>query len=132
MNRRYPSGSEGILDGSIKLTGDVRVMLLRTGADMMPNHRFLSSVATFSNGRSGPLTGKKFTGGVFDADNTLIKAHAAVRCNAYVLYQHTGDDATARLIAVIDDFEEGMPFTPAAGQEAEVIWSDGRDKIFRL
>ena len=49
---------------------------------------------------------------------------------ALILYQHTGTDATARLIAYIDT-ATGLPVTPNGG-DITIVWDDGPNKIFKL
>jgi len=46
------------------------------------------------------------------------------------IYQHTGVDATSRLIANIDS-ATGLPFTPNGG-DATITWDSGANKIFKL
>lgn len=132
-NVLYDKGREGILDGTIDMTGDVRVMLVESTYTFSAAHDFLDDItAGNDNGRSAALTSKTYTSGVFDAADTTITATAAVACNALVIYQHTGVDATARLIAYIDTPTSGLPFTPAAGQVVNVNWDNGANKIFKL
>jgi hypothetical protein len=128
----YDKGREGILDGTIDMTGDVRVCLVAsTYAQNLAADDFLADVGANDNGRSAALASKTYTAGVFDAADTSLVATAAVACEALVLFQHTGVDATARLIAYIDT-ATGLPFTPAAGQTVSVAWSEAADKIFKL
>ena len=46
------------------------------------------------------------------------------------VYQYTGVDATARLIAYIDS-ATGLPFLPSGGNVA-IQWDNGANKIFKL
>jgi hypothetical protein len=77
------------------------------------------------------LGSKTFTNGVFNAANTTITATAATACNALILFVHTGNNATANLIAYIDD-AVGLPFTPEASQSCPITWDTGANKIFKL
>lgn len=133
-NVLFDPGREGILDDTIEMsTADVRVMLVKSAYAFSAAHKFLSDItAGNDNGRSATLGGKTFTGGVFDANDTALVATAAVACNALALFVHTGNDATARLIAYVDTPASGLPFTPAAGQTVNVTWDNGANKIFRL
>lgn len=132
-NALYDKGREGILDGSIDMTGDVRVCLVKSSyVQDLAAHDFMADVSTDDNGRSAALGSKTYTAGVFDAADASLVATAAVACEALVLFQHTGSDATARLIAYIDTPTSGLPFTPAAGQTVNVTWDNGANRIFKL
>lgn len=128
----FDKGREGILDTTIAMTGDVRVMLVRTAYVFSAAHQFLSDItAGNDNGRSVALGTKTYTSGVFDAADTSLTATSAVACNALVLFIHTGVDATARLICYIDT-ATGLPFTPAASQAVTVTFDNGANRIFKL
>jgi len=128
----FNNGREGFLDGSIDWdTGDIRVMLVRSTYSYDATDEFIADLGAVDNGRSAALAGKAVTDGIADANDTTLSATAAVACNALVLFQHTGADATARLICYIDT-ATGLPFTPAAGQTVNVAWDNGANKIFKL
>ena len=132
-NVLYDKGREGIADTTITLTGDVRAMLVKTAYTFSAAHQFLSDItAGNDNGRTAALASKTYTSGVFDAADTTLTATAAAACNAIVLFQHTGTDATARLIAYIDTPTSGLPFTPSASQVVNITWDNGANKIFKL
>ena len=128
----FDPGREGFLDGSIDWdTDDIRVMLVLSSYTFSAAHKFLSSLTSSDNGRSGALTGKTVTDGIADAADTTITATAATASKALVVFKHTGSDATARVIAYIDT-ATGLPFTPAAAQVVNVAWDNGANKIFKL
>jgi hypothetical protein len=132
-NVLYNKGREGILDTTIDITGDVRVMLVKSAYTFSAAHQFLSDITSGNdNGRSAALGSKTYTDGVFDAADTSLTATAAAASNALVLFQHTGSDASARLIAYIDTPSSGLPFTPSAGQVVNITWDSGANKIFKL
>jgi hypothetical protein len=132
-NALFDPGREGFLDGSIDWdTDDIRVMLVRSTYTFDAADRFLSDLGSVDNGRSAALAGKSVTNGIADAIDTSLVATSAVACNALALFKHTGNDATARLIAYIDTPTSGLPFTPAASQTVNITWSDGANKIFKL
>jgi hypothetical protein len=131
-NVLYDKGREGILDGTVDMTGDVRAMLVKNTYTFSAIHEDLADITSGNdNGRSAALGSKTYTSGVFDAADTSLTATAAVASNALVLYQHTGTDATARLIAYIDS-ATGLPVTPSAGQTVNITWDNGVNKIFKL
>jgi hypothetical protein len=131
-NVLYDSGREGILDTTIDMTGDVRCVLVKSSYTFSAAHNFMDDIGTDDNGRSAALSGKTYTAGVFDATDTSLTATAAVACEAIVLFQHTGVDATARLIAYIDTPTSGLPFTPSASQTVNIVWDSGANRIFKL
>ena len=131
-NVLYEKGREGILDRSIDMTGDVRVMLVRSAYTFSAAHDLLDDIGANDNGRSAALSSKTYTSGVFDAADTTLTATSAVASNALVVFQHTGSDATARVIAYIDTPTSGLPFTPSASQVVNIAWDNGANKIFKL
>lgn len=131
-NVLWDSGREGILNTTINMTGDVRVLLTKDTYTFGAADVFLADLGAVDNGRSTALTGMTYTTGVFNASNTSLVATAAVASEALVIFQHTGNDATARLIAYIDTPESGLPFTPSEGQTVNITWDTGANKIFKL
>lgn len=131
-NVLYDSGREGILDTTIDMTGDVRCVLVKSSYTFSAAHNFMDDIGTDDNGRSIALSGKTYTAGVFDASDISLTATSAVACEAVVLFQHTGNDATARLIAFIDTPTSGLPFTPSASQTVNIVWDSGANRIFKL
>lgn len=128
----YDPGREGFLDGSIDWdTNDQRVMLVLSSYTFSAAHKFVADLGAVDNGRSVALGTKTVTGGVADAADTTLTATAATASKAIVVFQHTGSDATARLIAYIDT-ATGLPFTPAAGQTVNVVFDNGANRIFKL
>lgn len=129
----FDPGREGFLDGSIDWdTNDQRTMLVRSTYTFSAAHKFIADLGAVDNGRSGALGSKTVTNGVADAADTTLTATSAVACNALIVFQHTGSDATARLIAYIDTVTSGLPFTPAASQVVNITWDNGAAKIFKL
>jgi hypothetical protein len=131
-NTLFSLGREGFLDGSIDWdTNDIRVMLVKSTYTFDDTDNDLADLGAVDNGRSAALGTKTVTLGVADAADTTITATAAVACNALVIFQHTGTDGTARLIAYID-IATGLPVTPAASGVVNVAWDNGANKIFKL
>ena len=132
-NVMFPLGREGFLDGTIDWdTGDMRTMLVKSTYTYDAADKFLSDLGAVDNGRSASLGSKTVALGVADAADTTITAISAVACNALIVFQHTGSDATARLICYIDTPTSGLPFTPSVSQVVSVAWNNGADKIFTL
>lgn len=132
-NALYDKGREGFLDGTIDWdSGDIRVCLVASAYTFSAAHEFMSDIGANDNGRSAALGSKTVTSGVADAADTTLTATGAVACEALVIFQHTGVDATARLIAYIDTPSAGLPFTPSASQVVNIAWDSGANKIFKL
>lgn len=131
-NRLFSKGREGILDHSIDMSGDVRAMLVKSAYAFDDTDVYLSDLGAVDNGRCAALGSKTYTDGVFNAASTTLVALAAAASNAVILFQHSGADGTARLIAYIDSPTSGLPFTPAAGQTISITWDPGANKIFKL
>ena len=131
-NALFSKGREGILDRTIDMTGDVRAMLVKSTYSFDDNDVYISDLGSVDNGRSAALGTKTYSLGVFNAANTSLVALAAVASNAVIIFQHTGADGTARLIAYIDTPASGLPCTPALGQTLNVNWDTGANKIFKL
>jgi hypothetical protein len=130
----YAKGREGFLDGSIDWdTDDIRAILIDV-ADYtvdLATHDFLADVAAGARvAVSGALGSKTVTDGVADAADVTWTAVTGDPCEAIVLYKHTGNDATARLIAYIDN-ATGLPVTPNGG-DISCAFDNGANKIFKL
>jgi hypothetical protein len=124
-NVLFPLGKEGILDGSIDFdTDDIRVMLVLSSYSYDAADNDLADLGAVDNGRSAALASKTVALGVADAADTTLTATAATASGRLVVFQHTGSDATARLIAFIDT-ATGLPFTPAAGGTVSITWAAG-------
>ena len=118
----YPKAKEQLLQAGINMnSGDIRVMLVKSTYTYDATDEFVADLGAVDNGRSAALGTKTFVAGLFDADNSTLSATAAVACNALIIFLHTGNDATARLIAYIDG-ANGLPFTPEAGQACPLTW----------
>jgi len=132
-NQLFNSGREGFLDGTIDWdTNDIRCMFIRDTYTYDATDKFIVDLGSVDNGRSIALTGKTVTAGVAGASNTTITATAAVATKAVVVFQHTGSDATARLIGYIDTPSAGLPFTPSVNQVCNINFDTGANKIFKL
>ncbi len=132
MSALFDPGREGFLDGSIDWdTGDIRAMLVLSTYTFDATDKFISDLGAVDNGRSAALGTKTVANGVAGAANTSLVATAASACNAIILFQHTGSDATARLICYINP-ATGLPLTPAAGGTVNISWDVGANKIFKL
>jgi hypothetical protein len=107
-------------------------MLVLSSYAFSAAHQFVADLGAVDNGRSAALGSKTVTSGVADAADTTLTATAASACNALVIFQHTGSDATARLIAYIDTPTSGLPFTPSVSQVVNIAWDNGANRIFKL
>jgi len=131
-NALYDPAREAFLGGTLGWTGDIRVMLVKTGYTFSAAHQYLSSVSgSYDNGRSASLSGYTITAGVADANDTSLTATSAVACDAIVIYKYNASDSAAPLICYINS-ATGLPFTPAASQTVNIAFDSGANKIFKL
>lgn len=132
MSAPFPKALERAAGAGLDLlNADVRAMLVRSTYSFDPADEFVADLGAVDNGRSAALGGKSITNGIFDANDSTLNATAANQSNALVIFIHTGNDATARLLWYLDD-AVGLPFTPEAGQACPLVWDNGADKIFVL
>ncbi len=133
-NALYGLGREGFLDGSIDWdTDDVR-SVLSDAADYVKSIDVDNDLADVAAGArvavSGAMTSKTVTLGTADAADVTWSAVTGDVSEEIIIYQHTGTDATSRLIVNIDT-ATGLPVTPNGG-DITVTWDSGADKIFTL
>lgn len=134
-NALYDKGREGFLDGTIDWdTGDIRAMLVDNALYTvdLANHDFLNDVTVGEVSRTvADMTVKTVTGGTADAAPITFSSVAGpTSIESIVIYQHTGVDSTARLIAYIDT-ATGLPVTSNGG-DITVTWDGAPDFIFTL
>ena len=128
----FPKAKERALGAGLDLANaDVRVMLVLSSYTYDSTDEFVADLGAVDNGRSAALGSKTLTNGVFDAADSTLNATAGTASNALIVFIHTGADATARLIAYIDN-AVGLPFTPEAAQTCPIVWDNGANKIFAL
>ena len=132
-NALYNSARRGFLDGSIDWdSDDIRVVLLSEEYVFSQLHENLDEVLVGARvATSSALAGKTTDAGIADADDVVFPAVAGDEVVAIIIYQHTGDEFSSRLIAYIDSVALGFPLTPN-GSDVRLRWSNGDSKIFRL
>lgn len=134
-NKLYDKAREAFANGDIDLLNDtIKVVLIDT-ADYtvdLANHDFLDDIPAAARvGTPVALTNKSTTAGVFDADDVTFTSVTGDICEALVIYQDTGVEATSRLIAYIDTATSGLPVTPNGG-DIVITWDNGSNRIFKL
>ena len=134
MSGLYDQARQDFLEGDLDwLVQDFRVILIDV-ADYVVDlavDNFLDDIAAAARvAISAALGGKTSTAGVADANDLTLSAVSGDECEALVIYQHTGVDATAQLIAYID-VATGFPITPNGG-DIDIAWDSGANKIFKL
>jgi hypothetical protein len=133
-NALYDLARQAFLDGDLDWSAnDIKVYLIDT-ADYTVNlatDQFASIIAGAAKvATSANLAGKTVTNGVADANDITFTSVTGDPCEALVIWQDTGNQATSRLIAYIDT-ATGLPVTPN-GNNIDVIWDNGANKIFKL
>jgi hypothetical protein len=122
MIQLYDAGREGFLDGTIDFdTDDIRAMLVLSTYTFSAAHKFLADLGAVDNGRSAALGTKTVASGVAGAADSSLVATAASASKAFVLFKHTGSDATARVISYHDGIQRVVMAADAASS-ATTIW----------
>jgi hypothetical protein len=128
-NLLYNQGLEEMATGAAALaTADLRMLLLKSTYSPDRDHRFVADVVAGSQELSvggyarQTLAGKTVTRDdaldrvVFDADDALFAGLAGGQTiGGAVLFRHTGNDATAPVLAFYD-----LPDTPTDGSNVPV------------
>ena len=135
-NSLYGFGRENFLEGSIDWdASDIRVISIDEGDDAV-GIDVDEDLADITSGArefaSGALGTKTQTLGTADAAD-LAPAFASASGDEFesiTVYFHSGSDATALLILNIDT-ATGLALTPD-GNNIDITWSSGSDKIFTL
>jgi hypothetical protein len=131
-NSLFNKGRQKFLVGGIDWdTDDIRCMLVLDTYVVDLTDEFITDLGAVDNGRSAALAGASGTDGIADATDTSLVATAATLSGKIVFFKHTGADATASLIGVVDT-ATGLPFTPAAGGTVNLVFDSGANKIFKL
>jgi hypothetical protein len=135
-NAIYTKAREGYLDGTMGgwAAVDVRVALLSAGyAPNLATNKFVSDLGANIVARTGTLPNRTATDGIANHDPVTVTPVSGAAVTRYAYFVHTGSDATARLIALIDTATgaPGLPATPNGG--AFVVSADaGINKLFVL
>lgn len=133
-NALYDHGREGFLDGTIDWdTDDIRIILIDEAddtIDLAVDEDLADRAGASRVDTSDALASKTVTAGVADAADKTLTAVTGDEAESIDIYQHTGVEATSRLIANIDT-ATGLPVTPN-GADITVTWDDGANKIFKL
>jgi len=108
-----------LLDADIDMLVDDIVALLYNGT-FSAAHQFISDLSGTINDRSGPLSGKTTTAGVFDANNETVTTVPASTTLAVVIAKSTGVDATSPLICYL---ELASPFVLASIADVSIVWN---------
>lgn len=122
----YPSGKAAVMNGGIDLdTSDIRVLPVTSShtfnaahanlSDIVGGNRAGSAVALASKAIITP-TNPNTSARALDAADTAMGTIASAG-NGFVLYLHTGTEATSTLLAYLDGFSW------TAGQSVTALWS---------
>jgi hypothetical protein len=131
-NALYPKAKEAFLAADIDMQVDtIKIALVDTGEYSYDNaHQYRSDIANIAVISTATLANKTIVSGVFDADDATFTSVSGANCEALIIFQDTGDQATSRLIAYIDS-ATGLPILPNGG-DITVAFSSGSSKIFSL
>ena len=136
----YTSALEAFMSGAIDLdTAALKCAFVR-GYTFSASHVFVSDVTGAGgtlNGTSAALANKTITGGVLDADDTVIATTASASNHTLILFQASavtgGADVAASAQRLIAHFDTGtdLPIQPGTG-DTPVTWSNGASKILKI
>lgn len=120
-NAVYPTARTAILNYALLNTGgfnafDVRAVLVTSTYTYNTAHDFYNDL-TGTISSAVALTSEAVSGAFFDSANVTFPSVAGgTTFNAVVLYQHTGTDSTANLLAYIDTTSDAsLPVTSNGG-----------------
>jgi len=123
----------GTSSSSLSATADLRVILCDSGySPALATDEFLSDIAAgLRVGSAVALSGEAVSAAVFDADDpSAFGSLSGDDVYSLVYYDHTGTEATSRLIGVSQAFY-GRPFSPT-GVDAQLSLSNLQNKVFRV
>jgi hypothetical protein len=129
-SKLYPKYKQAQLekatDSVAWLTDDIRAILIDTADYTYDDaHDFLDDVAAGAREEvSAALGTKTSTSGIADCADWTWSAAAGDPCEAIIIYKHTGADATARLIAYIDNWT-GLPVTLTGSDVIAAVHATG-------
>lgn len=127
----YAKAKESWLDNTLDLNdGDIRILFI-DGADYTPNFAtddFLADVPGGARiGTATAIANTTVTDGVFDGDDVNMTSVTGDQFEHILVYLHTGSDATAKLVCLID-----VTATTPNGGDILVQWDNGTNKIFKI
>lgn len=123
-NVLYPSAKQSMLSAGLDLSSeDVKAALIDTNdVAYSAAHTVYSDISAGVVGTPVILTGKSFTGGVFDSDDPTWTGVSGDQFEAIVLYL---DTVSAPLIAWYDTSITGLPMTPVSGNITFLVDASG-------
>lgn len=122
----YPKYKEALLSGAADVALDssnVVVSLVDGDTEFFSSsHEYYSDLNASAIVGTEPLTNKSVLNGVFDADTLQIQNTSNTSAEALLIWINTGNNATSRLVAWLDDSIVGLP-TPADDPFVDVSWN---------
>jgi hypothetical protein len=137
-NALYSKAKERALASGLDLSaGTIKALLVLTGGGNYVVDLATDEVVADIGGAniiatSGAFSTKTVTLGVFDADPATFAAVAAgPAAGAIVIYQEVDGNPANDLLIEYRDSDTGMPIAPW-GDDIEIVWDNGANKIFAL
>lgn len=133
-NELYNRAREGFLVGDISWRDStINAVLVKSSYVFNINDRFYTAIETHhENCIPEEITGKSWVNGIADGNDIIYSGIASGNdYNAIVIYQDTGNVATSRLIAYIDQAGLTLPVS-ATGADISIVWSNDANRIFRI
>lgn len=115
----YPLSMKNILDADVDFLVSDIVALLYDGTFDNTDH-FISDLSGTINDRSGPLSGKTTTNGIFDANNETVTTVPASTTDAVIIAADLGADSASPVIVYL---ELAAPFVLGSIADVSIIWN---------
>jgi hypothetical protein len=129
-NAWFRKGAQAVGLAEIDFEGDtIKVALIDAAyVESLSSDEFYADISASVLSTPQILANATFTDGVLDGDDVTFPAVTAGDvAQAVVIYKDTGNEATSRLIAWIDELT-GFPAATTGG-DMTIRWSGGADKI---
>jgi hypothetical protein len=131
----YNQAKQSILEGDIDVTNNTLKLLLVTSSYSPDedNDQFVNDIsAPAIVHRSAALQNVTNIFGVLDAHDIIIADFPGTAFSSIIIYVDTGNDATSRLLAYIDE-SSGIPFAGVPSPTPiTIVWNNGATKIIAL
>ncbi|MFQ5609635.1 MAG: hypothetical protein ACE5F8_05120 [Woeseiaceae bacterium] len=132
-NAFYDNGLDQFANGNVDWVNDTIKCVLVDSASYTPNTATDANLDDVPGGArisTQTLAGKSTSAGVLDASDITFSSVAAGTYEYLVIYKDSGVESTSTLLMLIDT-ATGLPVT-ASGNDIDVTWDDGANKIAKL
>lgn len=132
-NAWYAKGKQAVLNAEINFDTDtIKAALVSSAyAQNLSADEFFAGISAHVLGTPQTIANTTIANGTFDGDDvTFLAVAAGSTAEAVVLYKDTGNPATSRLLAYLDQITS-FPIATNGGN-IQVQWDNGASKIITL